>query len=86
VEFPLEVLKGTPAGDRHTYCFFDIIPPLFLIQVWDAVGPTRSSVVNQSLIEGLVPSYFNHALVQPLFRPLQSTETALLKVTNDLFL
>lgn len=45
------------------YYSLDVIPPRFLAQIWDVVvGSMTLSILNQSLLKGVVPSYFKHAL------------------------
>lgn len=41
------------------YYSLDVIPPHFLAQIWDVVvGSMTLSILNQSLLKGVVPSYF----------------------------
>ncbi len=53
---------------KPSHCSLDVIPPRLLTQIWDVVGSMILSIINQSLSKGVVPSYFKHALVQPLLK------------------
>jgi hypothetical protein len=62
---------------KPAFCSLDILPPRLLIQAWGAVGHTITVLVNQSLTEGMVPSYYKHALVQPFLKKSSLDPTVL---------
>lgn len=46
----------------------DILPTLMLKEVMSSVGPSLLTIINRSLVSGIVPSYFKQAVVQPLLK------------------
>jgi len=46
----------------------DIVPPLLITQTIETTGPNILGIMNCSLASGVVPKYFNHAVVQPLIK------------------
>lgn len=46
----------------------DIIPTFLLLNVFDIIGPWVVRLINLSLESGSVPSYFKHAVVNPLLK------------------
>ncbi len=53
---------------KPTFCSLDVVPPCLLLETLDAITPSLLSIINNSLISGKVPSYFKHAIVQPLLK------------------
>ncbi len=53
---------------KPTFCSLDVIPPRLLLETLDAISPSLLSIINNSLISGIVPSYFKHATVQTLLK------------------
>ncbi len=118
---------------KFTFCQSNVLPGGLFREVLDTISSTLLAFINSSLINGVFPESFKHAIVQPLlkdptvynnyrpisklsfiskvlekialsqltsyldtfnildpfqssFRALHSTESALLKVTNDILL
>lgn len=46
----------------------DIIPTSLLLNVFDVVGPWVVKLINLSLESGSVPSYFKHAVINPILK------------------
>lgn len=46
----------------------DAVPPHFLKEVINSIGPQVLAIINSSLTSGVVPSSFKHAVVQPLLK------------------
>ncbi len=53
---------------KPTFCSLDVVPPRLLLVTLDTISPSLLSIINNSLISGIVPSYFKHATVQPLLK------------------
>lgn len=65
---PLCLLKDTvgllkPSGSSN-----DAISPRFLMGVFPTVGPSVLMLINSSLVSGIVPRDFTHAVIQPLVK------------------
>ena len=46
----------------------DIVPTTLLLKMFDIVGPCVEKIINLSLRSGSVPSYFKHAVVNPILK------------------
>ncbi len=46
----------------------DVIPPFFLKQILDVVGPALLSLINRCLETGTIPDLLKHAIVRPLLK------------------
>ncbi len=46
----------------------DVIPPFFLKQILDVVGPGLLSLINRCLETGTIPDLLKHAIVRPLLK------------------
>ncbi len=53
---------------KPSACPLDVVPTRLLKETMPTVGPFISSIINSSLISGLVPAYFKTALVKPLLK------------------
>ncbi len=53
---------------KRASCSLDPIPSFFIVEVLDTIGPCIQSIINSSLISGSVPSYFKHAVIQPVLK------------------
>lgn len=53
---------------KSSSCSLDILPPSVLSGTLTSIGPTLLSIINNSLRQGCVPSYFKHAEVTPLLK------------------
>ena len=61
-------LKKIILSSKPTTCDLDPIPTSLLFECIDEVLPAISSVINQSLSTGVVPSIFKRAVVKPLLK------------------
>lgn len=71
----LQQLKDIIAHMKPTRSPGDVIPSSLFKKVFDTIGPSILSILNNSLSSGVVPASFKHAVIQPLlkkkrFRPL----------------
>lgn len=64
----LSFLSDILAHMKPATCSLDFIPSRFLKEVFNTVGPSILSIINSSLSEGVFPSAFKHAVVQPLLK------------------
>uniref|UniRef100_A0A669AWP7 Reverse transcriptase domain-containing protein n=1 Tax=Oreochromis niloticus TaxID=8128 RepID=A0A669AWP7_ORENI len=53
---------------KSSSCSVDILPHSVLSGSITSIGPTLLSIINSSLRQGCVPSYFKHAVVSPLLK------------------
>lgn len=53
---------------KFTFCSLDVVYPRLLSDMLDFISPSLLSIINGSLVSGIVPSYFKHAIVQPLLK------------------
>uniref|UniRef100_A0A669B1Q4 Reverse transcriptase domain-containing protein n=1 Tax=Oreochromis niloticus TaxID=8128 RepID=A0A669B1Q4_ORENI len=53
---------------KSSSCSVDILPHSVLSGSITSIGPTLLSIINSSLRQGCVPSYFKHAVVTPLLK------------------
>uniref|UniRef100_A0A3P9CSH2 Reverse transcriptase domain-containing protein n=1 Tax=Maylandia zebra TaxID=106582 RepID=A0A3P9CSH2_9CICH len=53
---------------KSSSCSLNILPPSVLSGTLTSIGPTLLSIINNSLRQGCVPSYFKHAEVTPLLK------------------
>lgn len=51
---------------KMSFCPQDIIPSLLFLKALPAIGPSIVAIVNSSLATGCSPSYFKHAIIQPI--------------------
>ena len=80
----MEIYKLIPASESKQ-CSLDSIPMLFLKLCFKEVGPILTNLVNLYLSEGIFPSSFKQALVQPPLKTISihlSTDPSL--STDDL--
>ena len=81
----LKIIKNLPTKSCSLYPL-----PTWLLKKTDTLLPTITQIIDKSLASGTFPSSFKSTLVRPLlkkqsaYRCYHSTETALLKVHNDL--
>ena len=55
---------------RPSYCPSDSLPSKLFKDVFDTVRPTILTLINTYLLSGCIPSFFKHAVVQPLIKKL----------------
>ena len=65
----MEIYKLVSASEGEQ-CSLDSIPMLFLKFCFKEVGPILTNLVNLSLSEGIFPSSFKQALIQPLLKTI----------------
>ena len=53
---------------KSTTCSLDIIPTTFPKEVTDTGEPSVLLSINSSLVKGILPILFKHAVVQPLLK------------------
>ncbi len=73
----LPTLTQIVSSMKPATCPLDIIPTVLLKDVFATIGPSILSIVNSSIITGTVPSYFKHAVVQPLLKKPNTDPTQL---------
>lgn len=61
-------LAGIVKHMKPSTCPHDCIPTWFLKQVFKTVGPSILNLINNSLMAGVVPGNFKHAIVQPVLK------------------
>lgn len=73
----LNTLIRTMSSLKSTMCPQDVIPPRFLRQIIDTVGPDLLSVINKCLQTGTVPHDFKLATVRPHLKKTNLDSTLL---------
>ncbi len=64
----LPELLNVVGSMKSSTSIMDIIPTSLLKEVISSVAPNLITIINKSLISGVVPSYFKQAAVQPLLK------------------
>ncbi len=68
----LPVLEGIVKHMKWSHTPLDPIPPRFLKNLFEFMGPSILSIVNSSLINGVVPPCLKQAVVFPLLKKIRS--------------
>ncbi len=53
---------------KPTFSYLDVVSPRLLLETLNTISPSLLSIINSSIISGIVPSYFKHDAVQPLLK------------------
>lgn len=61
-------LTKTITQMKSSFCQLDTIPTPLLQEIFQTLGPTILSIINNPIVSRFLPSSFKHALVQPLLK------------------
>lgn len=61
-------LTKTITQMKSSFCQLDTIPTPLLQEIFQTLGPTILSIMNNPIVSQFLPSSFKHALVQPLLK------------------
>ncbi len=64
----LQSLKETIDHLKPSFCSHDVLPPRILKQIFDSVGPSLVSFMNECLVSGTIPDSLKEATVTPLLK------------------
>ncbi|XP_058653551.1 uncharacterized protein LOC131553157 [Onychostoma macrolepis] len=53
---------------KPSFCHSDVLPSQIFKEVFPALSPVVTAIINNSLTNGIVPASFKHAIVQPLLK------------------
>uniref|UniRef100_A0A8C2BXZ1 Reverse transcriptase domain-containing protein n=1 Tax=Cyprinus carpio TaxID=7962 RepID=A0A8C2BXZ1_CYPCA len=53
---------------KPSYGHSDVLPPSLFKQVFGSIGPCVVEMINTSLLTGVVPDFFKHAIVEPVLK------------------
>jgi len=53
---------------KPSYGHSDVLPTMLFKQVFDSIGPCVVEMINTSLLTGVVPDFFKHAIVEPVLK------------------
>lgn len=53
---------------KPTTSFYDVLPSRLFKEVVDTIGPNILLIINSSLYQGIVPSGFKHAVIEPVLK------------------
>jgi len=53
---------------KFTFCSLDVVNPRPISDILDSISPSLLSIINSSLVSGIVPSHFKQAIMQPLLK------------------
>ena len=53
---------------KPSSCPMDVVPTVLFVQAFDSIGPCIVEMLNTSLLTGVVPSFFKHAVVKPVLK------------------
>lgn len=53
---------------KSSFCPMDVVPTVLFVQVFDSIGPCIVEMLNSSLLTGVVPIFFKHAVVMPVLK------------------
>ena len=53
---------------KPSSCPMDVVPTVLFVQTFDSICPCIVEMLNTSLLTGVVPDFFKHAIVEPVLK------------------